>query len=82
MKNLEKRFYGLEKWGTVQKKLSNNTKYKSYSKKLQETVEELRKIAPKKVLNIFLEYDELETQIESMEKKEFYILGHKDAAGF
>jgi hypothetical protein len=82
MKNLEKRFYGLERGGAAQKRLKHNVAYENYNKKLKETLKKFKQTASKEAVNIFLEYDELETQIESLEKKEFYILGHKDAAGF
>lgn len=81
MENLERRFYNLEREGVVQKKLEHDTNYKNYNKKLKETLKKFKQTASKEVINMFLEYDELETQIESLEKKEFYILGYKDAAG-
>lgn len=82
MKNLEKRFYKLEKGGIVQKRLEDDETYKNYNEKLKEILTKFKQAASKEVISIFLEYDAVETQIESLEKKEFYILGHKDAAGF
>lgn len=82
MSKLIANYYKIERKGIIPKKLKYNKKYNEYTKELKKVLEKLKSIAPKEVKKTFLKYDELITQIESLENKEYYIEGHKDAAGF